>query len=32
MGRSLRMKMNGETGYYHVISRTVGREFLLGRA
>jgi REP element-mobilizing transposase RayT len=30
MGRSLRMKMSGEAGYYHVISRTVGKEFLLG--
>jgi REP element-mobilizing transposase RayT len=24
------MKMSGEAGYYHVISRTVGKEFLLG--
>jgi len=23
-------KINGDVGYYHVISRTVGGEFLLG--
>jgi REP element-mobilizing transposase RayT len=30
MGRPMRMKLSGESGYYHVISRTVGKEFLLG--
>jgi len=30
MGRTKRFKINGDVGYYHVISRTVGGEFLLG--
>ncbi|MEC9492912.1 transposase [Flexistipes sp.] len=30
MARTKRFKINGDVGYYHVISRTVGGEFLLG--
>lgn len=30
MARTRRFKINGDVGYYHVISRTVGGEFLLG--
>jgi len=30
MPRSRRFKAKGEVAYYHVISRTVGGEFLLG--
>jgi len=30
MPRTKRFKVNGDVGYYHVISRTVGGEFLLG--
>ncbi|AEI14281.1 hypothetical protein Flexsi_0602 [Flexistipes sinusarabici DSM 4947] len=30
MPRTKRFKINGDVGYYHVISRTVGGEFLLG--
>jgi len=30
MARTKRFKVNGDVGYYHVISRTVGGEFLLG--